>query len=187
MKINKPVILYAIISILIIILIFLSTAYFSQKNNIDKLNRYINDLRLITGVGIIGDAHYHADIAIYINGKKLDLQQNKYQLMARHVHLEDGVGEVIHIHVSGLALGHFLNSLRFRLSESCLKIDAGEFCNDNNKRIKFYVNGKSITDAGVYTIKDLDKILISYGSENQAEMEKQINSVTDLARKYSKK
>lgn len=187
MKITKSNILYAIISIVIILLIFLSSAYFSQKVNIDKLNRYVTDLRKISGVGIFGDAHYHADIAIYINGKKLDLQQKKYQLMASHVHLENGEGEVIHVHVSGLTVGHFLNSIGFRLTNSCLKTDFGEFCNDDKTKLKFYINGKINDDVESYIIKDLDKILISYGSGNISDLEKQLNSLTDLARGYSKK
>ncbi|MEK6808605.1 MAG: hypothetical protein AABY14_02885 [Nanoarchaeota archaeon] len=185
MKLNKLTILYGIITVMIIVIIFFFITYSSQKNNLEKLGRYVNDLMLISGVGAFQDAHNHADISIYLNGKKLDLSQEQYQLRARHLHLENSEGEVIHTHASGITIGHFLNSLGFRLTNSCLKTNFGIFCDNENSKLKFYVNGKPNDEFSAYVIKDLDKILISYGTENESELQVQIKSITDFSKKYS--
>ncbi len=177
----KEILLYAIIAVLII-----ASGYFILQNNtkaseLDRANRYINDLMIISSVGTIQSAHLHADFAIYINNKKIDLSQQKYQVRAQHVHVEDGM-EVIHIHAKGIRLGHFLSSIGFKLTGDCITTDTGNFCTDGKSSLKFYVNGKRNNDFESYEIKDMDKILISYG--NESELKKQIDSVTKKQQTY---
>lgn len=174
----KEILLYAIIAVLIV-----ASGYFILQNNtkaseLDRANRYINDLRIISAVGTIQSAHLHAGFATYINNKKIGLSQQKYQVRAQHVHVEDGIGEVIHIHAKGIRLGHFLSSIGFKLTGDCITTDTENFCTEGKSSLKFYINGKRNNDFESYEIKDMDKILISYGSESDAELKKQIDSVT---------
>src|SRR3989338_256150 len=106
MKLNKHQILIGIVLALAVIVLIMRSGELSlknqitlQNNEIDRLNRYVNDLQIVSGLGVIGDVHYHADIAIYLDGEKLDLSQQKYQLKAKQVHVEDGRGDVVHVHV----------------------------------------------------------------------------------------
>ena len=59
------------------------------------------------------------------------------------------------------------------------------YCNDNDRKLKFYVNGQLNNEFYSYVIKDLNKILISYGNEDESEIQKQLDSITNLAPKYS--
>ena len=192
MKITKSKILLGIILVLAVIVLAVWFRYSSlknqitlQKNEIDRLNRYVNDLQIVSGLGVIGDVHLHADIAVYIGGKKIDLSQQKYQLKAKQVHVEDGRGDVVHVHVKGITIGHFLNSIGIRLNGGCIETDEGKFCNTDKNKIKFYVNGKLIDEGSAYILKDLDRILISYGDESTGEIQTQINSVTGNAKEFS--
>ncbi len=118
-----------------------------------------------TVVGPVGSTHIHHDFKLYVNGIAVDFSQPKYQLRSRLVHFEDGDGFVIHTHATGMTLGYMLNTLGIQLTPDCIKIDGANHCNDGNKTVKMYVNGGPNNEFGDYLMKDLDKILVSYGNE----------------------
>ncbi len=128
-------------------------------------------------VGPAGSTHIHHDFKLYVNGQAIDFSQPKYQLRSRLVHFEGGDGFVIHTHATGMTLGYMLNTLGIQLAPGCIKVDSTNYCDDGSKTLKVYVNGEQ-TGNGDYLMKDLDKILVSYGSENVAE---QLESITNLA------
>lgn len=137
--------------------------------------------------------HAHADFKVYISGKSVDFSQEKYQStetkhLNEYVHLHDGNGEVIHKHKADVTLGLFFKSLKMDLSKDCLVMDTGEkYCNDSKNTLKMYVNGQKNDQFADYNMQDLDRILISYGSESEAQLKTQIDSVTDKACIYSEK
>ena len=73
------------------------------------------------------------------------------------------------------------------LTPTCLTLDDGKkYCTDGTKSLKLYVNGKAISDQfGDYQPQDLDRILISFGSETEARLAQQRDSVADKACIYS--
>lgn len=137
--------------------------------------------------------HSHADFKTYINGKAIDFSQEKYQSsetkhLNEYVHLHDGNGEVIHKHKADVTLGLFFTSLKMDLTKDCLTLDTGDkYCSDAKNTLKMYVNGQKNDQFGDYNMKDIDRILISYGSESEAQIKTQLDSVTDKACIYSEK
>lgn len=135
--------------------------------------------------------HVHANIAVVLNGEKLDFRQEKYQSteakeLDLNIHLHDGNGDLIHIHKQGATLGESFTSLGMSLSADCLILDSGEkFCNDGNNTLKMYVNGKPDSRFGDLLPQDLDRILLSYGRDSEETVERQIGSVADTACIYS--
>src|SRR3989344_3079946 len=172
-----------------------------QKNDMQNQN---SQLLLLAGIGPLKSAHLHADVKVYIDGKQVDFSQRKYQLTTSFIHFEENIGDVIHTHASGLTISHMLNSLGMELNKNCLTMEEDRYCNDGNKtpenqefsgsknserifrKLKFYVNGKSSDEFGNHVIKNLDKYLVSYGDESEEEIQVQLDSVTNLAPKYSK-
>ena len=132
-------------------------------------------------VGPAGSTHIHQDIKVYMNGKAIDFSQPKYQLRSRLVHFEGGDGNVMHTHATGMTLGYALETMGIQLTD-CLAIDGTKYCDEGNKTVKVYVNGATNSEFGDYLMKDLDKILVSYGSEP---VEPQLASITDLAKTQS--
>ena len=186
---KKNAFLYA----LIILLFFLFMWQWISKGallgqlslQLNELHKDSKDLMLLSGIGKLKSAHNHADVKAYINGKAIDFSQQKYQLAARFIHFEEGVGDVIHTHATGLAMGHLFKSLGADFNRNCITFEEADYCNDGNKKLRFYVNGKPNSEFDNYIMKDLDKILVSYGAEGEEETQKQLNSVTNLAAKYS--
>lgn len=93
---------------------------------------------------------------------------------------EDASG-VLHMHAAGVPLRIFFESIGGKFNETCLGVSGKEFCNNENKNIKFYVNGKPNNEFGDYVFNDLDKILISYGDINE-DVGIQLNAVSDFAK-----
>lgn len=125
-----------------------------------------------------GKTHIHADFKVYLEGKSTDFSESRYQLNDESVHLEDGIGELIHVHKKGITMGYFLETLHIILNKDCILIPVeGNYCKKDNK-LSFYVNGIENDEFENYEIKDLDKILISYGG---GDIKQQLESVTNLA------
>ena len=190
--VKKTVILYTIITVLFILLIWLwisKSTLASQLSNantrVNLLQSYNNQLSKLSGIGTLKSTHIHADVKVYINGQSIDFSQKKYQLTTSYMHFEDGLGEVVHLHATGLTMNHLFKSLNGDFNNNCLTFEGQSYCNDGNKKIKLYVNGKQNNEFGYYVMKDLDNILVSYGSESNSEIEKQLESVTSLSPKFS--
>lgn len=137
--------------------------------------------------------HLHADFKLYIYGAPLDFSQSKYQSthdneLDKDTHLHNKNGELIHIHERGVTIGKFLKTLKINFTKYCLDIAEINYCDSPGANsLKFYVNGKSNDQYHDYEIKDLDRILISYGPEKDLQIQSQISSVGDRACIYSEK
>lgn len=132
--------------------------------------------------------HSHADFKVYLNGDTYNFSQERYMEKLEAVHIHDMNGELIHVHERGAALGDFFSSMGMSFNSSCFILDDGtEYCNDGEKTIRMYVNGKPNDEYGKYEIHDLDRILITYGGESHDAISQQIASVSDTACIFSEK
>ena len=120
--------------------------------------------------------HTHADFKVYVNGTAANFSGLMYQVRAKEVHVEDGIGEVVHIHQQGIMLGHFLETLGVQLNESCITVPIqGSSC---SQAPHLYVNGLPRQELGDYVMQDSDKILVTYG---EGDIQEQMASITDMA------
>lgn len=137
--------------------------------------------------------HGHFDLKVYINNKMVNFGLAKYQSAEGKeldpvVHIHDGNGNIVHLHKEGIALSQFFKSLKMDLTATCFTQDNGQkFCSSNDMSLKMFVNGQVNTEFENYIPKDLDRILISFGPNNDKNLTTQMNSVTDMACIYSEK
>ena len=138
--------------------------------------------------GILGSQHIHADWKVYVNGKPINFADNKYYMQSSFLHLDDDQNKedasgVLHMHATGVPLWVFFKSIGMNFDKNCITLGNNEkLCNDGDKKLKFFVNGKENNEFENYVFNDLDKILISYGNENQEQIQNQLNSITDFAK-----
>ncbi|MBI1972607.1 hypothetical protein HYS50_01225 [Candidatus Woesearchaeota archaeon] len=149
-------------------------------------------------IGVLDSTHIHADWKIYINGKALDLSDKAHMErmkmnapVSSFIHVDSGnkspekTGDVLHMHATGVPLWIFFESLRMKFDKNCLVLETGEkFCSNEQKTLKFYVNGIPNEEWENYVFKDGEKILISYGSEQQQELQEQVDSITDFGKNH---
>ena len=153
-------------------------------------------------IGILGSQHIHADWKIYIDGEPFDwtpfADLHAKQMAGDtnitntsafvHIHpakAPEKGGDVLHMHAKNVPLWLFFKSLGMNLTKDSLTIPDGRVLkNEDGKTLKFYLDGKKVDELAGYIFQDLDKLLISFGPENDVELDQQINSVTNFAKDH---
>ncbi|MFN4336265.1 MAG: hypothetical protein ACK4FV_01610 [Candidatus Nitrosocaldus sp.] len=127
--------------------------------------------------------HVHAVFKLYIHGKEpVDFSHRKYQLRTPYIHFENNNGTIIHRHAANVDLGYLFESMKMKFTRDCFTLDNGvSYCNDGTNTLKFYVNGVLNDQYDKYVIRDGDRILITYGSEDEEQIREQLKSVDRLA------
>jgi hypothetical protein len=135
--------------------------------------------------------HVHSDFAMYINGSKVDLTDEKYQSTTydpKHLsfHLHDEVDNMLHRHANGITLGDFMSSIGFTLTDECITTDLGEeYCAGEDEILKLYVNGEVQESVAEYITQEEDQILLYFGDGDSGIITQLIENVTDEACIYS--
>lgn len=133
------------------------------------------------GAGALGDEHEHASMLVRIHGDKFDFALPAYQVKSPYIHFEGGDGNTIHRHASGVPLGFLFNSLKVGLNDECFifpdKTPEHTFCTNENYSLKFYVNHEKVDGILDYVLDEDDKILISYGNQNQTQIDTQLREL----------
>jgi hypothetical protein len=128
--------------------------------------------------------HYHANWAVFLDGSRLDLTGDRYmediaqcsadpshQRPEDRVHMHEKNHEVVHVHASGVTWGHLLANLRFGIGDDYLITDEGaRYLTDEERTLKFIVNGVAVRSIVNRPIGDQDRLLISYGSESEEDV-----------------
>lgn len=136
---------------------------------------------------MLNDIHTHADFKVYLNGEEYDFNQTKYMTtenvtISPFMHLHDNNGDVVHQHMSTVTFSEFFYTLKMDLTDSCFTLDNGtSYCTDSEKNLRMFVNGKEVFELLNYEFNDLDRILITYGTDDESIIKEQIESVTDKA------
>jgi len=131
------------------------------------------------GAGSLGSDHIHASILAKLHGDKFDFTGPAYQIKSSWQHFEARDGSTIHRHATGVMLGYLFETIGIGLDDECFsfKASAGgerKFCTNEDFSLKFYVNQQLVPNLTEYVFEDLDRILISYGSEDQTQIETQL-------------
>jgi len=112
---------------------------------------------------------------VRIFGDKFGFAVPKYQIMSSWIHFEAQDGSTIHRHSKDVTLGYLFDTLGLGLSSDCFVFNEGrEFCTNQDYSLKFYINAEKVDDIRDYVISEDDRILISYGSKNIEEIQKEI-------------
>lgn len=126
--------------------------------------------------------HYHANLAIYANGQRIDLSGPKYmedigscsvgqKTNARErTHLHSGVASVVHVHDDHVTWADFLKNIGFFADRTRLLTDATTYTQGDEEAVHFILNGKAVDDPTNQFIGDEDRLLISFGSEKESEL-----------------
>ena len=128
--------------------------------------------------------HFHANWAIFVDGERLDLSDQRYMeevsscytvegevTPQSRVHMHESNHDVLHIHHLGATWGHLAGNLGIGLGEGYLILDDGTRIFDGEDgRFTYIVNGRALTSVHNELIASEDRLLISYGSESLDEL-----------------
>lgn len=121
---------------------------------------------------------FHASFLIYTDGLKRNFSNPKYHNQSPTVYLtKENPGTII-VKKANTTWGDFFNTLPMKLEPDCLTTGDGEkLCTNNEKTLKFYINGQKSPNFVYEKINDGDRALISFGNENDLEIQKQIEQI----------
>ena len=67
------------------------------------------------------------------------------------------------------------NSMNIATDENCFVFpDGRQFCTNEDYSLKFYINQQLVEDIRKYIVQEDDRILITYGNEDQLAIDKQL-------------
>ena len=132
--------------------------------------------------GKLGDEHIHASLLVNIFGDKFDFSTPNYQVKTSWIHFENQDGDTIHRHSTGVELEFLFNSMSIAVDDKCFGFpDGRQFCNNDDYSLKFYINQQKVEDIQKYVVQDDDRILITYGNEDQLAIDKQLSELNAQA------
>ncbi len=131
------------------------------------------------GAGTLGSEHVHATILAKLHGDIFDFSGPAYQIKSSWQHFEARDGSTIHRHATGVMLGFLFETIGIGLDDECFSFKAsagGErrFCTNEEFSLKFYVNHELVDNLTERVFEDGDYILISYGSDDQTQIDTQL-------------
>ncbi len=141
--------------------------------------------------------HYHANFALYINGQRDEFNGPGYYeevqaCMNNHssdpkvrVHMHNNVNSVVHVHDAGATWGQFFANLGYNLSDTLVQTNNGTYISGvDGAKLTFMLNGQKVDDIANRLIGDDDVMLISFGNDDQAALQKQYDSIPKNADTY---
>jgi hypothetical protein len=133
------------------------------------------------GSGPLGGIHIHAGLLVLIYGQQFDFTSTAYQLKSPYINFQKGNGETVHMLATNVTMGYLFESVKIGLDNKCFTFpDKRAFCTNDKYTLKFFVNHHQVPDLSDYVFKDQDKLLISYGNENDTQINDQLARVDGL-------
>ena len=135
--------------------------------------------------GAIGSEHVHAAFIVDLNGTKINFAQPKYMIRSNYIHMENHNGApdgtTLHRHATMVPIGEFLKSVGMDIANGCFVTDENKrFCENNNSKLAYYINGNQTKDIMGYVLKDDDRILILYGNQSSSEVNNDIQELNNV-------
>lgn len=117
------------------------------------------------------ETHEHALFHVVINGSERDFTDEKFQLNARDVHLENNKSDIVHKHRTGVQWSRFLetiNTTHWRSNSTgnlCVSIYSETNCGQG----AIYLNGQKVNDLDQEIFQG-DNLLVVLETENQSQV-----------------
>lgn len=123
------------------------------------------------------ETHYHANFAVFIDEKKLDFSHEKYMHVkpctgevnreghfGDRVHLHDQVGDVAHIHDSGVVWGELIMYLGLEVNQEFIMFENTKYPINKGKELVYYINGRKVNDFQTSEISNNDTLIVIIGN-----------------------
>jgi len=143
-----------------------------------------------------GHVHYHANFAVYINGKREEFKGSTYyeevtackaseQMTPEdRVHMHGNINDVVHVHDSAVTWGAFFENLGWSVGKEFIHNRDVLYQNNGKNILHINLNDQDLT--GISSISDKvigdeDRLLLSFGDISGEELKKEFQSITSLA------
>lgn len=164
-------------------------------------------LGLVVGVGVLAlwrfasytseGVHYHANFAVYINGERETFTEpTYYEELAgcdlhefaqpiERTHMHDSAADLAHVHAPAVTWGNFFENLGWGIGTDFVRTRGQLLIADKAHLLTYLLNGQHITNPANHVIGNEDKLLVSYGTTDEAQLQTQLASVPTTAREQN--
>ena len=146
------------------------------------------------------EVHYHANFALYINGKREQFKGPQYYsdiemcttetdpTPTDRAHMHDNINNVVHVEDHATTWGQFFTNLGWTIGPTFVA-DPNDtiYAEQDAKKLHLMLNGKDYTDLGGMqnmVIHDKDVLLVSYGDATDTQLQRQYNAIPHTAAQY---
>jgi len=152
----------------IVLVIFVSTYYFLTTKKNETSSIIITPTVIPLSPRVTQEVNIRAAFTIFTNGTLRIFTDSRYHNLSTDVYLQADNPNIVHIKKTGITWDLFFKTLPMQVSKECLITGTKQtFCTNENGKLYFYINGNKDNDALLREIKNGDKLLISYGNENE--------------------
>ena len=134
--------------------------------------------------------HYHANFALYINGQQDEFKSFTFyeEVQTCDVHDEDDThgrahmhGEnnhIVHVHAHAVTWGQFFANLGYSLGDRSFETNKAPYlAGQDGAELTFILNGKKVDSVANKVIQSEDILLINYGKEDQATLQRRFDDI----------
>lgn len=123
-------------------------------------------------------AGFTASFAVFTDNTFRVFTASMYHNRNNDVFITSENPNVVTVKRSNITWGDFFNSLPMKLTNECLTTGTGEeFCTNQTKTLKFFINGERIENFIDAEIESNDRALISYGAQTQEQIQNQLKQI----------
>ncbi len=119
-------------------------------------------------VGPAGSTHIHASLFFHVDGTAIEPTDAFLEQAQRvHFHAPDNI---IHVHATGITLGHALDTLPAAVDGDCITVQAERTCAGSGETVTVLVNGDPVDPAAAKrrVIRQGDTITLFHGTDPAA-------------------
>lgn len=144
--------------------------------------------------------HYHANFAVYINGKQEEFKAATYYQPEtactstndivrpeQRAHMHDNINSVVHVHDHATSWGQFFENLGWYVGPDFIRTANGTMYTENgNNLLHVIIDNQDYTDLTPITnmvIQDKSRVLISYGDISDSQLKQEFEKIPSTAAK----
>lgn len=143
------------------------------------------------------ETHYHANFAVYINGKREAFADPVYyadiedsctvkQVMTPHerAHMHDNVSDVVHVEDEAVTWGQFFQNLGWVVDPKVIRTPDATYLATDKASVSFVLNGEAVPNVVNRVIGDRDKLLVDYGVTAPQTLQQEYSTIASTAGHY---
>lgn len=138
------------------------------------------------------ETHYHANFAVFIHGERVTFDGPQYYQEVSacdahssplgRTHMHDKNDHLVHVHADTVTWSDFFTNLGWSLNNDMLYDGKTAHVDGQDGQLNFILNGKPTRSIANEVIGDQDRLLISFGAEDDVALQRQFSQVQSDAK-----
>jgi hypothetical protein len=122
-----------------------------------------------------------AVVLVKIFGDEFTFEHPNYQMKNPHIFFADGDGNSIHRYHEDATMELLFNSMNIGIDHQCYVFPDGKaFCTTDEYSMKYFLNGKLVSDIRDHVVQNNDRILITFGGETDKQIQEYLSRLNSI-------